>query len=528
MLKKKVTVKDKYQEGREFLEQKKYHEALECFNAISETQANYKEAQQDKFIALSHLAQKAIFENNLEQAEKYLTDAHHIQPDAQQIYEQLASIRHQQYLNETKNKINSSASSSSSSSTKKSSEIKNLVLQGGGIKGIAYLGALQEFFMHIEMASIERVAGTSAGAITALPLALNYSLEELAEIMEATDFTDFMDGKYKDQLLALVNNQSQVEQWGRGVFADARQVKDFSASPAAPFKATVAAGRLVKAPKHSYAKTIKHGLSLLQKDDLGLFPGDFLRENFLEKIIQRKTGIAYLTFAELALLKLTHPAQFGGIRELHVAAVNLATEQTEIFSNETTPDAIVSDAIRLSLSIPLVFFPAKLYIKQNGKRVPHPAGHLYVDGGVLDNYILWVFDKKKYLTNIQGNPDDAIRNPHTVGFRLVTKEKKESTENQTPIARSNPDSLASYVWQLLTTIRHKQESDHNKLNERDRTIYIDHGNVGTVQFDLDEKDQGMLIENGKMAVRQYFLARSELKSENKVDDDNPSTPSATL
>ncbi|KFO67772.1 phospholipase, partial [Smithella sp. SCADC] len=50
---------------------------------------------------------------------------------------------------------------------------RNLVFKGGGVRGIAYLGALQYLYEHNYMQHVERVAGTSAGAITALATALN-------------------------------------------------------------------------------------------------------------------------------------------------------------------------------------------------------------------------------------------------------------------------------------------------------------------------------------------------------------------
>lgn len=62
---------------------------------------------------------------------------------------------------------------------------KNLVFQGGSVKGIAYLGALSALreTNYVDFDSIERVAGTSAGAMTALAMALNYSMEELTQVL---------------------------------------------------------------------------------------------------------------------------------------------------------------------------------------------------------------------------------------------------------------------------------------------------------------------------------------------------------
>jgi len=40
---------------------------------------------------------------------------------------------------------------------------RNLVLKGGGVRGIAYLGALEGLEKHRVLGDIQRVAGSSAG-----------------------------------------------------------------------------------------------------------------------------------------------------------------------------------------------------------------------------------------------------------------------------------------------------------------------------------------------------------------------------
>jgi NTE family protein len=77
---------------------------------------------------------------------------------------------------------------------------KNLVLEGGGIKGIAYVGALKELENEGILQNIENVAGTSAGAITAVLIALNYTPDEIYDIMFNIDFNYFVDkSKWKSK-----------------------------------------------------------------------------------------------------------------------------------------------------------------------------------------------------------------------------------------------------------------------------------------------------------------------------------------
>ena len=72
-------------------------------------------------------------------------------------------------------------------------KFKNLVFEGGGVKGIAYGGALAELYEIGALNNIERVAGTSAGAITAVLMAVGYDHKAVAEITAATKFDSFAD-----------------------------------------------------------------------------------------------------------------------------------------------------------------------------------------------------------------------------------------------------------------------------------------------------------------------------------------------
>lgn len=67
----------------------------------------------------------------------------------------------------------------------------NLVLAGGGVKGIALVGAITA----LEEAGykVHRVAGTSAGAIVGGLLAVGFSNGELRDIMRELDYTRFGD-----------------------------------------------------------------------------------------------------------------------------------------------------------------------------------------------------------------------------------------------------------------------------------------------------------------------------------------------
>lgn len=75
-------------------------------------------------------------------------------------------------------------------------EIKNLVFEGAGIRGIAYSGVLRELESNKILNGVEKVGGTSAGAITALMVSIGYNSDEIYDIISKTKFQKFNDGQY--------------------------------------------------------------------------------------------------------------------------------------------------------------------------------------------------------------------------------------------------------------------------------------------------------------------------------------------
>ena len=76
-----------------------------------------------------------------------------------------------------------------------SETFKNLVFEGGGVKGIAYAGVVGALGDE-RLADVEKVAGTSAGAITAMIVSLGYTTQEMCDLTFGIDFESFEDGSF--------------------------------------------------------------------------------------------------------------------------------------------------------------------------------------------------------------------------------------------------------------------------------------------------------------------------------------------
>lgn len=121
---------------------------------------------------------------------------------------------------------------------------RNLVYEGGGVKGIAYIGAMEVLQQKSILQNIKRVGGTSAGAINATLFALGYSINEQNEILKKLDFKNFMDdswGKIRD-IERLINKFG----WYKGDFFHtwiSKLIKSKLKDPDATFEHLREAGR---------------------------------------------------------------------------------------------------------------------------------------------------------------------------------------------------------------------------------------------------------------------------------------------
>jgi NTE family protein len=74
--------------------------------------------------------------------------------------------------------------------------ITNIVFEGGGVKGIAYAGVIKALEQSGHLSSVQRVGGTSAGAIISLLICLNLSSKDISRVMYELNLIDFKDNKF--------------------------------------------------------------------------------------------------------------------------------------------------------------------------------------------------------------------------------------------------------------------------------------------------------------------------------------------
>ena len=106
-----------------------------------------------------------------------------------------------------------SNSDNSDNDSDNNSKYKNLVLSGGGVKGIAHCGALKYLQENGILPKINKIAATSAGSIIAALVAVGYTPEEIETEMMKLDFSKFVKD---DTPLANIYNLVTKYGWCKG------------------------------------------------------------------------------------------------------------------------------------------------------------------------------------------------------------------------------------------------------------------------------------------------------------------------
>ena len=339
-------------------------------------------------------------------------------------------------------------------------EFRNLVFEGGGVKGIAYGGALEELNTLNILPKINRVAGTSAGAINALLLAIGYEVSEVSRIVAETNFADFEDTPYPKKW--------QLRRWYLNI-----------------------------------KKTLRV---------YGWHKGDEFTVWLVDKI-ERKSIDPNITFAQFnELVKADQAAGSPkGLMELYVFGTNLSQKTVIAYSHKKTPNTKIKDAIRISMSIPM-YFEAKF----------NEGGDVLVDGGVTYNYPINIFDNVEYLEN-QANGEEFdydiapgfIFNHETLGFRLDSSATIDSIQNGTGYTPATIDGFKSYAGEILGLLMEAANRRHIHGNDWERTVFIDTLDVGTTQFDISQERIDALMEEGRKGVRKHFEWRNGADGKDK-------------
>jgi NTE family protein len=424
-------------------------------------------------------------------------------------------------------------------------QVKYLALEGGGGKGFAFIGALQalEALQLLQYADtgqlqgespvkwmrempkrisrtqvlsstgpIKGISGASAGAITALLLSCGYSPADILAIMASFKFDKFFEkpnprvvpriqtdrksadysgvmavpnepGKQTSSNLLLLNfllasltGRPITAVKSLGTEVRRRAWDNFLKAAHSTLELADAVGAEVPTAVRVLLADFDYFIEYLDHD-LGFFPGYEARKFFAEIIAHKMPNGHNATFAE-------HRAFFGV--DLAVTGTNLETGKSGVFSPKTSPNFPVADAVRISMSLPLVYKPVRIL---HDHYQWHRFGErwvegLWIDGGYLNNLPLQVFDL------------ETGDNPKTLGLRLDLDPPQRHI-----------DSLGKFlsVWPLQIGFGGPGEAYiAEALRNKGQTIELSTEGLSLLNFAPDTKVVTGVLERGFEKVLRYF------------------------
>jgi NTE family protein len=178
-------------------------------------------------------------------------------------------------------------------------------------------------------------------------------------------------------------------------------------------------------------------------DNYGIDDGEYIKE-WIDFIIFNKINITNPTFIEF----VKHTG-----KDIQICSSNISTYSYELFSVENTPNVVVSDAIRASIAIPILFTPKMI------------NECYYVDSGLLNNFpINYIKD-----TNVCGKD--------TLGICLLSKmNKKNKIEN-----------IFKYLINIVTTVSNNDSLINSPfVSEKGFVIYKLLTDCSSINFDTDD------------------------------------------
>jgi len=342
----------------------------------------------------------------------------------------------------------------------------NLVLSGGGVKGIAYIGAFKA--LDLDGWKVLNIAGVSAGAMVGSIIASGYSPRALMDILKNFNFekikgTDVVRKiPIISEYIDFIQNQRVLNEENREFFLVMEKFKKdcecgfdgFNELDLYNMRCSVVK-KIVKFCNKGY-----------------LFDGDYLEEWMYD--VLKKKGIR--TFGDLrgGLKDRVNPRGY----KMRMTAVDATRDKIVVLPDDLEfygiqPDDFeVAKAVRMSTSVPFVFKPVEIKRKtDSGEKV-----HYFVDGGIFDNFPFWLIESS----------DIPV-----IGIKLEGKKSSKGL---------NPLNILKNIISNLYNIGMTEKVSFNPEN----IIKIDVSDISFLDFDLDENEINYLIESGYKSVGNFL------------------------
>jgi NTE family protein len=372
----------------------------------------------------------------------------------------------------------------------------DLVFEGGGAKGMVFVGAMQEFMAKGH--TYDRLLGTSAGAITATLLAAGYTPQEM---------------------LAALNEKEN----GQPVFVGFMGPPLAFDEPAVRSSATLA---LLQAVDFSFVPNfLENGLdekianaliiafpNLFSLIELG---GWFSAHKFIEWL-QRKLAEGSFQGQPRRFSEMTLSQFFAATRR----EISLVTSDTTgmhllVLNHRTAPDLPVVWAVRMSMSIPLVWPEVEWQAEWGRYQNIDITGHKMVDGGILSNFPIELFvSPAPHITAVMGDKQSE----HMIGL-LIDETIPVPGAPLPAVATKSSFSLDNLqMVQRINRLINTATGAHDKMVIEDlkkQVVHLPAQGYGTTEFDMSDARREALVKAGRTTMQDYlsFIAGKPFSTE---------------
>jgi NTE family protein len=217
----------------------------------------------------------------------------------------------------------------------------------------------------------------------------------------------------------------------------------------------------------------------------GIYKGDAFFK-WISDVLAKKTGDPKITFRQVY-------ERYGKALVITGSCLNRAKS---FYFNHTDPayaDMPVALAVRISMSIPVFWKAVNL------------GDDVMVDGGVLNNYPLFVFDGK-YIGDMDVTDEDIAKSK-TIGFKLMTSDERR--DNTLYHVNEKIDGPVDFTKAFINALLIQIERGHIRSGYWERTVCINTHNISSLDFSITNDQKQHLVDEGYIAAKNFFHCKIE-------------------
>ncbi|MFT5161575.1 MAG: NTE family protein [Alteromonadaceae bacterium] len=404
----------------------------------------------------------------------------------------------------------------------------DLVFQGGGAKGMAFVGAMEIFEQRKH--TFRRLVGTSAGAINAALIAAGYNAGDMFEALNETMadgrpvFESFMMPPSIDEIDSVKLNDSMLMNLLQGIDLEKIGAPEF-VSQLKQLALDNASLEMIKVFLDINGnETLKHyAAQFYSLFELG---GFYSAAQFVEWL-ERKLNEKDPTFGGATLGAFFEKTKV----DLSLCVTDLTGAKLLVLNHRTAPDLPLIWAVRMSMSIPFVWPPVTWLSTwgtySEGTNESVLTGHRIIDGGALSNFAL-------RLTTSAGSAIRAVMaadpdidedtfaqfnaQAPTVGFMLDSSldvpdagEAPESTGLMAGVEylsqwlhENAPSTNAVSLFGNIMSTMMVGNDNFVLATQEDSVCRLPVGNIGTLEFDMSPQRKAAMVTAANHATEAFF------------------------